>query len=100
MSDYRTAGGLDSVIYYQYDDADNIFLTAFIRLTDTLIISIDLNDDSGNAAVMLDILDSVRLGAYEEPEREEEAAVRFNFHKLTDRENKVYRCIYCETKAK
>ncbi len=90
VSEYRTAQGLDCVIYYQYDDAENIFLTAFMRLTDTLIISIDLNDDSGNAAVMLDILDSVRLGAYDEPEREEEAAVRFNFDKLTDRQREYY----------
>ncbi len=71
ISEYRTGGGFDSVIYYQYDDADNIFLTAFIRLTDTLIMEIDLNDSSKNAAQMLDILDSIKLGAYEEPEKTE-----------------------------
>ena len=61
VSEYRTESGLDCVIYYQYDDADNIFLTAFVRLSDTLIMEISLNDDSSNTTQMLDILDTLRL---------------------------------------
>ena len=90
VSQYRTAGGFDSVIYYQYDDADNIFLHAFIRISDEYIMSINLSDDSKNAAIMLDILDSIKYGEYDSAEEETYTAMRHNFDLLTDREKQLY----------
>lgn len=64
---YKTAAGYNSIIYYDYDkEADTFSIYAYIELDDDYVAAVNIHDSYELRGQMLDIIDSLSLGTYDD----------------------------------
>ncbi len=84
---YKTAGGYDSIIYYNHDEDSQTFnMYAYLELDESYVVGVNMYDRAELGAQMLDILDTFSFDEYDPIEsysgREQEFALRSYMNSL------------------
>ncbi len=91
FSPYRTANGFDCAIYYLNDGFGSFNVCAFVKIDATSVLEITIYCDGNDPALALDIIDSLKIGAYDDTEKAEITPYRPSYDGLiTDSAKKYY----------